>query len=252
MSIIAVGPHNESFRERKFEMKRITLILLGFILAASLAACTGKTDAGSSGEEEEINTDGETPGGENEEEISLYGKIIAVNEETPFTMKGVKLTGSQHPAHPEITPAMEKIEHDFFLDEKISFTVSTDYEGYADGKAMVYFLRHRSFEEYDFMTYDDIQMDAPIGKSLHAPDGEGYVLSVQPNSESMEDGDYDVFFMYDGGVCYYMTIHLQPSQELDPDAPTDGEVIEEAPFTEPENDNPDSGETEGNGALPEA
>lgn len=210
-------------------MKKFFVLLSALIIGASWVACGGKkeelppTETGLNTQAEDLPIE------------PRFECVTVVNDTTPFVMKGLKLNGSQHPAHPNKKPNLYDVDTEFYLDELIHFTMDTDYDKFDEEKVMVFFLERRDFEEYSYMTYETFQSDAVIGQIVHAPDSEGYCLTIQPDSERMEAGAYDVFITYDGGTCYCLAVNLLPSLGLDPGELIDvGEPEPTEPVTEEE------------------
>ena len=196
-------------------MKRFTALLICAVLVFLFAACskTGgesvSNDDTTSAAQQEVTATSQAI--ENAESVDNYtlGTLVTVNGDTDFKLKGLRLDGNRSTAENNGKDfATEGIRSGFFLDERISFYLDTDYNNPDSEDVKIICLPHRAFEEYKKMTFDEMTEKAAFVETFTVQEADTACFDPYVFSEDFGEGDYDVLFTFKGEIVYYLIINL--------------------------------------------
>ena len=199
-------------------MKKTVIILLCLVLVSSFASCGKKAETAPVNSEPE-NIVSEPASETVTEQISqqtatednyTLGTLVTVNGDTEFVLKGLRLDGNRSAGENNGKDfATEGIRSGFWLDERISFYLDTDYSDADSEDVKVICLPHRAFTEYEKTSFEDITENAAFVETFYGMEEPDYAcFDPYVFSEDFTEGDYDILFTFKGEIAYYVVINL--------------------------------------------
>lgn len=215
-------------------MKRLTAILITALLLLGLAACGKQPQSNGGNDAGKETTAAPAPSGQNGESSggeagapqsslvtdgSKCGVLQTVQPQDKIRLKGLIIaSGSGHHAYPNVEEQArdgfrtEGLCSEFYLNEWFEFY------GELEGSDSVDVIIVANDPKADYASMKPADLAAAEEKMLYNvyndaafPDAEdyGHMFNAYVNGE-MEPGLYNVFFCFDGRICYLVQLKLEP------------------------------------------
>jgi hypothetical protein len=190
----------------KLRLIAVMCIIAAVLLCGCSSGAQGSNPTGQTGSDEKDSNIVSTAAAE---DSFVLGKLVTVNDGTPFRIDGLRLDGNLTDEEKNgRLPDTYGIRSNFVLNEKISFFIDTDYRNDDAEDVKTLCLKHRAFSRYRGMSAKELKEESAFIERFRAADEDMPNFRASVSDKKFDSGDYDIIFTYKGSIVYYVVVHI--------------------------------------------